>query len=582
MASYTNFQSENNKITKNRFDTRNPNLNPTVNARGMEELDSFTKNLDKYMDFVAWAKWYPDLWWDLITPQTGGIRLDLDQRVYLRAVARFVSNYLVFPRGYGKTLLEVMGMVHAAIFHPDIEITMTAQTRENAAKLVDEKFREILRFYPMIQHEIMGKPSFSKDSVEIVFTSGGRIDVMANSQSSKGARRKRLNVEEAAQLNNSLFEDVLEPIVNVPRRTIGKEAVVNPEELNGQINFMTTSWFRGTDEYERNIRMIDEMAELKGKIVLGSDWQLACSYGRGETKSQILEKKSKLSPTFFALNYESKWVGAADNALVDINKVMKLRVLPRPDLKPDKNYEYIVSMDVARSSSDANNQSSISVLKFKKGKKGNVINIKLANLYNLPNGLNFSAQTIELKRVAKFYNAKVVVVDTNGIGSAIKDEALKSTFDPITGEELGCWDTINTDDEPEEKGSPKILYALTAQGINSDIIVSFIDAIESEKLQLLDKKSNSDYDATDKENYVSMILPHIQTDFLLEEIANLKLKSTQNGKYTVEQVTKRINKDRYSSVAMGVWYIKEYEDKFIRDNSNVDPSKLFLVRKPKL
>jgi hypothetical protein len=582
MASYTNFQSENNKITKNRFDTRNPNLNPTVNARGMEELDSFTKNLDKYMDFVAWAKWYPDLWWDLITPQTGGIRLDLDQRVYLRAVARFVSNYLVFPRGYGKTLLEVMGMVHAAIFHPDIEITMTAQTRENAAKLVDEKFREILRFYPMIQHEILGKPSFSKDSVEIVFTSGGRIDVMANSQSSKGARRKRLNVEEAAQLNNSLFEDVLEPIVNVPRRTIGKEAVVNPEELNGQINFMTTSWFRGTDEYERNIRMIDEMAELKGKIVLGSDWQLACSYGRGETKSQILEKKSKLSPTFFALNYESKWVGAADNALVDINKVMKLRVLPRPDLKPDKNYEYIVSMDVARSSSDANNQSSISVLKFKKGKKGNVINIKLANLYNLPNGLNFSAQTIELKRVAKFYNAKVVVVDTNGIGSAIKDEALKSTFDPITGEELGCWDTINTDDEPEEKGSPKILYALTAQGINSDIIVSFIDAIESEKLQLLDKKSNSDYDATDKENYVSMILPHIQTDFLLEEIANLKLKSTQNGKYTVEQVTKRINKDRYSSVAMGVWYIKEYEDKFIRDNSNVDPSKLFLVRKPKL
>ena len=581
MTSYNNFQSENNKITKNRLDTRNPNLNPTVNVRGMEELDSFTKNLEKYMDFVAWAKWYPDLWWDLITPQTGGIRLDLDQRVYLRAVARFVSNYLVFPRGYGKTLLEVMGMVHAAIFHPDIEISMTAQTRENAAKLVDEKFREILRFYPMIQHEIMGKPSFSKDSVEIVFTSGGRIDVMANAQSSKGARRKRLNVEEAAQLNNSLFEDVLEPIVNVPRRTIGKQAIVNPEELNGQINFMTTSWFRGTDEYERNIRMIDEMGELKGKIVLGADWQLACTYGRGETKSQLLEKKSKLSPTFFALNYESKWVGAADNALVDINKVMKLRVLPKPDTKPDKNYEYIVSMDVARSSSDANNQSSIAVLKFKKGKKGNVINIKLANLYNLPNGLNFSAQTVELKRVVKFYNAKVAVVDTNGVGSAIKDEALKSTFDPITGEELGCWATINTDDEPEEKGSPKILYALTAQGINSDIIVSFIDAIESEKLQLLDKKSNSDYDATDRDNYVSMILPHIQTDFLLEEIANLKLKATQNGKYTVEQVTKRINKDRYSATAMGVWYIKTYEDKFVRDNANSDASKFFLIRKPK-
>lgn len=576
MASYKNFQSDNHKISKNRYDVRNPALNPTVSARGINEVDSFTKNLHKYMDFVSWARWFPDLWWDLITPQTGGIRLDLDQRVYLRCIARFVSNYMVFPRGYGKTLLEVMGMVHAAIWHPDIEITMTAQTRENAAKLVEEKFREILRFYPLIQNEIMGKPQFSKDSVEIVFTSGGRIDIMANSQSSKGARRKRLNVEESALLNNQLFEDVLEPIVNVPRRTIGKQALINPEELNGQINFMTTSWFRGSDEFERNLRMVDEMADLKGKMVLGADWQLACSYGRGETKSQILEKKAKLSPTFFAMNYCSRWVGVSDNALVDINKVMELRTIPKPDLKPDKNYEYIVSMDVSRSSSDANNQSSIAVLKFKKSSKGNVTNIKLVNLINLPNGLNFTAQTVELKRIANLYDAKVVIVDANGVGSGVKDECLKSTFDPITGEDLGCWDTINTDDEPEDSDAPKKLYALMSQGINSDIIISFIDAIESKKLQLLDKKSNADYDTQDKEHFKTMILPHIQTDLLLEEIANLKLKVMQNGKYSVEQVTKRVNKDRYSAVAMGLWYIREFEDKF--DNSSSLDDYLFFMQ----
>jgi hypothetical protein len=552
-----------------------------VEAKGEKESDSFSKNLDKYIDFVSWARWNPDLFWDLITPETGGIRLDLDQRVFLRCLARFVSNYAVFPRGYGKTLLEIMGMYHTAIFFPDIEVTMTAQTRENAAKLVDEKHREIVKFYPMIKNEIT-KYSSSKDSVEVLFTSGGRIDVLANNQSTKGARRKRLNTEEAAQLNAALFDDVLEPIVNVPRRTIGKNAEINPEELNGQINFFTTSWYRGTDEYERNIRMIDDMANLKGKIVIGSDWQLACTYGRGETKSQLLDKKAKLSPTFFALNYESKWVGAADNALVDINKVMKLRVLPKPDVKPDKNYEYIISMDVARSSSDSNNQSSIAVLKFKRGKRGNVTSIKLVNLFNLPNGLNFSAQTVELKRVANLFKPKVVVVDCNGIGSAIKDEALKSTLDPITGEDLGCWDTINTDDEPEENKAPKILYALTAQGINSDIIVSFIDAIESEKFHLLEKKSNEDYDAQDRDNFNTMIMPHIQTDFLLEEVANLKLKMNQNGKYTVDQITKRVNKDRYSATAMGLWYIKEYEDRFEKETQKFDINKLFLFKQPKM
>lgn len=568
MASHNNFQSDNAKHTKNRLDTRNPEFNPTVSSRGVMELDSFNKNLEKYSDFIAWARFFPDLWWDLITPATGGIRLDLDQRVYLRCVARFISNYMVFPRGYGKTLLEVMAMVHACVFHADIEITMTAQTRENAAKLVDEKFREILKFYPLIQNEIQGKPSFSKDSVEIVFTSGARMDVMANAQSSKGARRKRINCEESNLLNTALFEDVLEPIVNVPRRTIGKEALINPEELNGQINFMTTSGFRGSSEFDRNIGMIDEMAELKGKIVIGSDWQLAVNFGRGEPKSAILDKKSKLSPTFFAMNYESKWVGASDSALVSINKVIDLRSLKQPELKGDGKSTYIISVDVARSLSQNNNKTSISVIKINKTKDHKISKISLVNLINLQNGLNFTGQAIAVKKIKNRYNGKAVIVDVNGVGSGLRDELLKDTIDPNTGESLGCWDTMNTEDQPEIENSEKVVYALTAQGINHEIIVNFIDMIESHKLQLLIKNNDNNYDVNDTDYFENNVMPHVQTDLLLEEIANLKLKQTQNGKYTVEQLTKRVDKDRYSALAMGLWYIKEFETKQIEENDD--------------
>jgi hypothetical protein len=567
MANHKNFQSKNMKHDKDRTNIYEADFNPTVDARGLEQVDNFTKNLKKYADLLSWCRWNPDLWWDMITPETGGIRLDLDQRVFLRGLARFTSTYGVFPRGYGKTLLELMGMYHTAIFFPDIEISMTAQTRENAAKLVDEKHREIVKFYPMVANEIT-KYSSSKDSVEVVFTSGGRIDVLANNQSTKGARRKRLNVEEAAQINAALFEDVLEPIVNVPRRTIGKEALIDPHELNGQINFFTTSWFRGSDEFERNLHMINEMAELKGKLVIGSDWQLACSYGRGETKSQLLEKKAKLSPTFFAMNYESKWVGATDGALVDINKIMDLRAIVKPELKGDGKSEYILSMDVARSESKSNNQSSIAVLKLKRNKNEKITQIKLVNIINLPNGLNFSAQTVELKRIRNLYDAKAVVVDGNGLGTAIIDEALKDTTDPLTGDSLGCWDTMNTEQEPEVEKSPKILFNLHAQGINSDIIITFIDMVESKKLQLLEKKSNSDYDVNDIDYFKNNIMPHIQTDHLLEEVANLKIKKLPSGKYTTEQVTKRIDRDRYSAVAYGLWYIKEFEDKNIVKSKN--------------
>jgi len=581
MPSYKHFQSDNAKYTKNRTDIYNPEFNPTVIAKGKKEEDSFTKNLHKYIDFVSWARWFGDLFLDLITPETGGIRLDLDQRVLLRSILRFTSVYGVFPRGYGKTFIEVIAMYLTAIFYPDIELTMTAQTRENASKILEEKHREIIKFYPLIANEIY-KSNFSKDSAEVIFISGGRIDIMANHQSSKGARRKRLNVEEANLLNNMLFQDVLEPIVNIPRRTIGKEALINPEELNGQINFFTTSGFRGSDEFERNLQMIDDMAELKGKMVIGADWQLACKYGRGETKSQILDKKENNSPIFFAMNYESKWVGAIDNALVDINKVLQLRTLAKPELKGNRKYEYYVSMDVARSEKSSNNQSSIVVLRVKRNQHGRVSKIRLVNIINLPNGLNFTAQAIEFKRIKNLYGARIAICDVNGLGKGLGDMLLKEQIDPITGESLGCWDTINTDEKPDDESAEKCLYALSSQGINTEIIVNFIDMVEGGKLQLLEKHQNNNYDINDQTYFKSNVLPHIQTDLLIEEISNLKLKHLSGGKLTIERVTKRVDKDRYSALAYGLWYINVFEDKTKEKPNNIDINKLFLFKQPNI
>ena len=61
--------------------------------------DKFKYNLKKYVEFLSWARWPYDLFLDLITPETGGIRLDLDQRVFLRGLGRFMRLYGTFPRG---------------------------------------------------------------------------------------------------------------------------------------------------------------------------------------------------------------------------------------------------------------------------------------------------------------------------------------------------------------------------------------------------------------------------------------------------------------------------------------------------
>lgn len=458
---------------------------------------------------------------------------------------------------------------------------MSAQTMQAAAGLVEEKHSEIVRFFPLIGAEIVGKPQFSKDNAEIHFTSGSTISTLANAQSSKGKRRHRLMMEEAALLNDFVFSDALEPIVNVPRRTIGYNPQVDPCEMNGQIHFLTTAYFKNT-EYERCLAMVKEMAELKGKIVLGSSWELACEYGRGETRSQLLAKKEKLSPTFFATNYESRWVGSSDSCIIDLNKLFNIRTLPKAELKSDGKSEYYIGVDVARSTKTNNNQTSIVVGKVKRDKKDKVNHIQIINIVNLPNGTNFTGQAIAVKRLQKLYKAITVVIDINGLGVGLLDEIMKLHIDPITGEELIAFDTINTEHESDEAETLKCVWALQAQGLNTDIIVNFMNLVENGTLQLLEKVDQNVVANSDQDFLKSTVLPHIQTELLIEEVANLSLEQLNGGKLTVKRNSRSIDKDRYSALVYMIWYIMTHENKTKEEEESFNIASLYCFSSPKI
>lgn len=516
-------------------------------------------NIENWEFFCSFSRFYPDKFLDLIKPEKGGINLDLDQRVYLRSMMRFISLYGVFPRGYGKTFLEILASILACIFFPEITIALTAQTKENASELLEDKYNEIMRFYPLLKNEII-KANFAKGKAEIFFRSGAILNNLANAQSSKGQRRKRINVEESALLNNELFDDALAPIVEVPRVCIGKYSVIDPEELNQQINFFTTAGFKGTDEYSRSVDMVKDMVNLKGKIVLGSSFWLASWYGRGSTKSQIFQKKKDMSIVSFAQNYESKWVGASAGALVNINKLQECRNLTHPTLRNDDiNEEFYIGIDVARSESTANNQSSAAIIRVVRNNRTNrVKSLEVVNAVNISNTKNFTAQAIEVKRLRKAYSALMVIVDGNGLGSGLVDSLLKETYDPITDEIYPCWNTVNTDNQPETNDYDVCLFDMKAQTYQSKVISHFIDAVDSGKLRLLEKRKDSTFTQSEMDNYIEKVLPFIQTDFMFEEIANLKLKVLNNGNLTVEKTVSKLNKDRFSCLSYVIFYIMEF------------------------
>lgn len=477
----------------------------------------------------------------------------------------------------GKTWGEVISMFIIAVLYPGITMSLTAQTKANAAELLKDKYDEITRQYPLLKNEML-KPRISKDDFELSFVNGSRIDVLANAQTSKGQRRNRIQIEESALIDNITFEDALKPIVEIGRTTNGKLGVVDPLELNQQINFFTTSGFRGSDEWARSVQMYKDMVDLKGEIVLGSGWMLGCWMGRGSNKSQILKKKRDTGSVAFARNYEEKWVGAVDNQLVDIKKLLKTRVLTNPILdNKDNSREIILGVDVARSANNSNNKTVISVVEEHHANNGLIRQLDLINMFLVSNQLNFTAQACFVKRVQQQYNAKVVVVDTNGLGSGLRDELLKPNVDVETGETYNAWDAINGEIKSEYKDALPLLFALNSQSkddqkkdgrINSYAIINFIDCVDGQKLRVLEERRDNSIDIGDVEA-VKAFVPYEQTNALIEEVSNLKLKHLTNGEVTVERVLNKIDKDRFSSLMYALWWAMTYDNMLQTDNKDL-------------
>lgn len=140
----------------------------------------------------------------------------------------------------------------------------------------------------------------------------------------------------------------------------------------------------------------------------------------------------------------------------------------------------------------------------------------------------------------------------------------------MSGRPLGCYDTLNSERIPEVAGSPKYIFCYMAQKFDNKSIQTFMDCVETSKLRLLEKKdANSSVYDTDK-NSREKELAFIQTDFFIEEVSNLKLKHLSNGGLSIDRQTKNMNKDRFSAVQYGLWYIMEYMDNIVIEDTQSD------------
>ena len=158
------------------------------------------------------------------------------------------------------------------------------------------------------------------------------------------------------------------------------------------------------------------------------------------------------------------------------------------------------------------------------------------------------------------------------------------SVDSKTGETFPAYYAFNNDQHlppqmraPSEAPMPAynaILYDLKAGASNDELIhanfftmvnsghVSFLAPERIVKNKLLATKKGQNMTLYDRREF---LLPYEMTSRLIDEINNLRLKpGSEQNKLKVEQISKSIFKDRFSSLEYNLWRVKYYEDKMVK------------------
>lgn len=240
-------------------------------------------------------KWrlYPDLFLDMISSRDCPIKLMYYQRVMLRACARYRYFFGSFTRATSKSFIAILSQILSCIFLPNSKRFLVSQYKKASLDIAKQKIEEIFRWWPLLKNELEYLKQ-STDYIEMKFKNGSIFHVLALSASSRGQRATGGVVEEAALIDGTLLNEVIIPMMNVPRPQVN--GFVNADEPHAQQIYITSAGSKTTFAYEKLIELVvNEVIDPDDYFVCGSSYELPVHYG-------LLNKKflneQRMSATF--------------------------------------------------------------------------------------------------------------------------------------------------------------------------------------------------------------------------------------------------------------------------------------------
>ena len=453
----------------NTFQERNDMAQIVITPQYVEE------NRQWFEDMVRLFTLYPDYLVDVITPADSFFKLYFYQRIFLRVCMRFREVSGTFPRAYSKSFLDFLDMNIRGIMQPRSKGFTCADTKKQAAQIVEEKTNEIYRLFPFLVNELnisdldkMKKKygNMGSDYAEIKFRNDSQIDIVNTSNAGRGGRRHWGTLEEFAMMDGDAVNEVVIPLMNVDRRTVA--GLLNPTEPHAAQTMITTAGYKGTYAHDRTLETLVDMAlEPDKAFCFGGDYRIPVMHGLlsiDKVKDKLQASSYKLES--FLREYMSVWTGGSEDSYYSYTQISKCRNLIRPEFKREKDFKgfYVCAVDVARFEGDQT-----VAMVFKVYTEGERYKIHLVNIKIL-NGTHFRDQAAMLKQLDLEFDFKAIVMDINGNGAGLADYMIDEQ--EVNGVYYQPYGFLNKTkySATEKRGNVRKLFGIEAnRTLNSEI-----------------------------------------------------------------------------------------------------------------
>ena len=287
-------------------------------------------------------------------------------------------------------------------------------------------------------------------------------------------------------------------------------------------------------------------------------------------QSYFDEQRKGMTDEKFAMEYESRFLGAAEGAVFPFDLTDRCRTLTAVEIaQPAKStVEYIMSLDIATSSASNADNAILTTIKLVELDNGGYLKpvVRIQSFH----GKRLDALAHEVrKNLVRFPNTIKVIVDVRGLGDAFPQFMSKPWTDPETGKE---YPPLVRDDEPTViDNAVPLIHPFVANNLINQQMVSFTTiALEQESIQLpinsryiINNKIAARDDDEDGEGR-KLTMPEraifIEADALQIEMGNIVGRQGANGNVLYDSLKAGQHKDRYSSLAMAIHYIAGLEE----------------------